>query len=90
MAVDMPDTPPTAVQLIPWDPDSPDHLQRLVLQRLACGWDNDYVTTKWRDLQRKGSKSIQWIVSILRKQAVARAENGFRCFPHQTWKQIDS
>ncbi|KAL1647472.1 hypothetical protein SLS58_002802 [Diplodia intermedia] len=49
------------VQLIPWDPESPDHVQRLVEQRLQCGWHAVRVASKWRDEQRAGSKCLYWI-----------------------------
>jgi hypothetical protein len=65
MAVEKPvPKPTTKVQLIPWDPDSPDHVERLFLQRIACGWEEQSVKAKWQDLQRQGHKSIHWIVCI--------------------------
>lgn len=51
------------VILIPWDPDSPEHVDRMVEQRIACGWKHDYVE-KWRDQQRDGKIGLHWIVSI--------------------------
>lgn len=48
--------------LIPWDPESPEHVERLYQQRIACGWDKGLVEESWRGLQRSGKKTIQWIV----------------------------
>ncbi len=50
------------VSLIAWDPDSPAHIERMVQQRVACGWKFDYVE-KWRVLQREGKMTLQWVVS---------------------------
>ncbi|TVY65646.1 hypothetical protein LSUE1_G006192, partial [Lachnellula suecica] len=49
------------VKLIPWDPESPSHVQRLYDQRVACGWKEERVE-RWRELQRQGKISLQWIV----------------------------
>ncbi|KAI9810597.1 MAG: hypothetical protein M1827_006159 [Pycnora praestabilis] len=49
------------VTLVPWDPESSEHVERLYDQRVACGW-NQYMIEKWRIMQREGKKAIQWIV----------------------------
>ncbi|KAJ8066630.1 hypothetical protein OCU04_005678 [Sclerotinia nivalis] len=49
------------IELIPWDPTSPEHVERLVQQRVACGWDDEYVES-WRKTQESGKLNIQWIV----------------------------
>ncbi|PYH98441.1 hypothetical protein BO71DRAFT_344891 [Aspergillus ellipticus CBS 707.79] len=54
--------PKSIVELIPWDPESPSHVQRMLLQRQECGWDSDKVEPKWRDQQRSGGKCIYWLV----------------------------
>lgn len=51
--------------LVPWDPESPEHVARLVEQRVQCGWNQELVEKKWRDKQRSGHKCIYWIVSLL-------------------------
>lgn len=51
-----------SVLLIPWDPDSPSHVDRMRLQRIACGW-NEEAVNGWRQLQRDGEMGIHWIVS---------------------------
>lgn len=52
------------VQLIPWDPTSPEHVQRLVQQRIACGWDHEAVEG-WKAAQESGKFNLQWVVSTL-------------------------
>ncbi|KAK8083809.1 hypothetical protein PG996_002590 [Apiospora saccharicola] len=58
-------TPPgggrPAIILVPWDPDSPDHVERMRLQRVACGWKQDGAEG-WRPLQREGKIGLHWIV----------------------------
>ncbi|CAM1502189.1 Fc.00g041730.m01.CDS01 [Cosmosporella sp. VM-42] len=49
------------VQLIPWDPESTDHVERLVEQRVECGWHHDKVKPVWRGEQTFGIKCIYWI-----------------------------
>ncbi|KAM3149923.1 hypothetical protein ABEW05_009784 [Botrytis cinerea] len=49
------------VDLIPWDPDSPSHVERLFNQRVACTWNSEYVES-WREKQRQGAITLQWIV----------------------------
>lgn len=51
-----------SVTLVPWDPDSPAHVDRLIKQRIACGWKQEYVE-KWRDQHREGKIGLHWIVS---------------------------
>lgn len=51
-----------SVDLIPWDPDSSDHVERMIQQRVACGWKQDHVEA-WRDYQRDGKLVFYWIVS---------------------------
>lgn len=52
------------VDLIAWDPESPEHIERMFQQRIACGWKADLVQ-KWRGLQREGKMAIQWVVSFV-------------------------
>jgi hypothetical protein len=55
--------PKTQVMLIPWDFNSPEHVQRLVQQRVACGWDYEAIES-WRANQESGKLNQQWVVSI--------------------------
>ncbi|KAK8050714.1 hypothetical protein PG994_012444 [Apiospora phragmitis] len=50
-----------AILLVPWDPDSPAHVERMRLQRVACGWKQDGAES-WRPLQREGKIGLHWIV----------------------------
>ncbi len=50
------------VYLIPWDPDSQEHVDRMKLQRIACGWKVEQVDG-WKDAQRKGHAGLHWVVS---------------------------
>lgn len=50
------------VTLVPWDPDSKEHVDRLFNQRIACGWKSNQVE-KWRGLQKEGKIAISWVVS---------------------------
>ena len=50
------------VVLVPWDPESAEHVKRLCNQRVACGWNSDKVE-RWKVMQREGKKAIHWIVS---------------------------
>jgi hypothetical protein len=54
---------PANVDLIPWDPESPEHVERMVQQRIACGW-KDKEVGKWKRLQREGVIALQWVVCI--------------------------
>ncbi|KAI1342866.1 hypothetical protein F5Y15DRAFT_271018 [Xylariaceae sp. FL0016] len=49
------------IYLIPWDPDSEDHVQRLKQQRVDCGWKVEKVD-EWRLEQRQGHIGMHWIV----------------------------
>ncbi|KAI9148211.1 hypothetical protein HJFPF1_12038 [Paramyrothecium foliicola] len=49
------------VTLIPWDPESPEHIDRLVQQRLRCGWHYLRVHEQWRDAHLAGTKCIYWL-----------------------------
>lgn len=51
------------VDLIPWDYDSDEHIERMYQQRLACGWRSDEVREKWVGLGRAGRKTLYWVVS---------------------------
>jgi hypothetical protein len=48
--------------LLPWDPDSPEQVERLYQQRIACGWNKEAVEG-WRVLQRAGKIALHWVVS---------------------------
>ena len=52
------------IDLLPWDPNSKEHVERLYQQRVACGWNKDAVD-KWCGLQRDGQIALHWVVSPL-------------------------
>lgn len=53
------------VELYPWDYHSSDHIERMYLQRLACGWRSEEVHEQWVRLCREGHKTLYWVVSVL-------------------------
>jgi hypothetical protein len=53
--------PPPQILLIPWDPASPAHVEPLVQQRHACGWDWEHIET-WKEKQSSGLFNLQWLV----------------------------
>jgi hypothetical protein len=63
MAVTSFKSPAAQIQLIPWDPESPDHVERMTQQRIACGWKHDKIEG-YRELQREGKVTLQWVVSL--------------------------
>lgn len=56
-------TSPKYVQvcLVPCDPDSTQHAQRLYEQRVAYGWKQEMIGS-WQVLQREGKIAIHWVV----------------------------
>lgn len=51
------------VELIPWDPTSEAHYERMYDQRIACGWRANEVPD-WKDSQLKGGKAMYWVVRL--------------------------
>jgi len=49
------------IQLIPWDPASPAHIERLVQQRITCGWDSEAVPS-WVGKQESAVFNLSWLV----------------------------
>ncbi|KAI1385247.1 uncharacterized protein F4822DRAFT_338635 [Hypoxylon trugodes] len=49
------------VELVPWDHTSDAHRERLVQQRIGCGWMEDAIEA-WRDMTVKGTKTMYWIL----------------------------
>lgn len=82
---------PPKIQLIPWDPYSEEHIERLILQRIACGWHEDFVRNIWCQQQKEGHKSLFWIVrpsfnishqQIVWKEKKLRFKKGPHTLPH--------
>lgn len=57
------ETLPSRLTMIPWDPENEEHIERLRIQRKACGWNEDAVEG-WRALQKEGKMGIHWLVSL--------------------------
>lgn len=53
------------VELIPWDPESADHVERMFDQRVQCGWGADKVRDSWTEWQRSGMRSLFWLVRTI-------------------------
>ncbi|KAI3577525.1 hypothetical protein IWW34DRAFT_807720 [Fusarium oxysporum f. sp. albedinis] len=49
------------VTLVPWDPNSPEHVRRMVEQRIICGWQASTVPTEWKNGHINGTKCVYWI-----------------------------
>lgn len=57
--------------LIPWDPQSPEHVKRMFQQRVACKWDSDQVAG-WQESAKEGVKWFYWIVCIFLQGSITR------------------
>ncbi|RNJ57984.1 hypothetical protein D7B24_005299 [Verticillium nonalfalfae] len=53
----------STVALVPWDPLSPEHIDRLTQQRIDCGWHIDKPSGAWKEAQQGGIKCIYWLQS---------------------------
>ncbi|CAG8958142.1 hypothetical protein HYFRA_00000490 [Hymenoscyphus fraxineus] len=76
--------PPTQIQLIPWDPNSEEHINRLILQRLACGWGAENVRETWCKQQQEGHKSLHWIVLKPTPQTPLQLTTHLTSFPQES------
>ncbi|CRK16426.1 hypothetical protein BN1723_011499 [Verticillium longisporum] len=56
-------TATSTVALVPWDPLSPEHIDRLTQQRVDCGWHIDKPSGAWKEAQQGGIKCIYWLQS---------------------------
>ncbi|KAI0023880.1 hypothetical protein F4780DRAFT_769120 [Xylariomycetidae sp. FL0641] len=71
------------VYLIPWDPDSEEHVERMRMQRVACGWKIECVED-WRDSQRNGDIGLHWVVMAPSHPLTdARIRDHVSAFPDQ-------
>ncbi|KAJ2997228.1 hypothetical protein NUW58_g712 [Xylaria curta] len=85
-----PSSGPTPVYLVPWDPDSQQHVDRMRLQRIACGWKVDQVEG-WRDTQRKGLIGLHWVVLHPgHPETPERMERHFTAYPNEVEALSDS
>ncbi|KAH8163540.1 hypothetical protein CIB48_g4726 [Xylaria polymorpha] len=85
-----PSSGPAPMYLIPWDPESQEHVDRLTLQRIACGWKVDDVEG-WRDPQKKGQIGIHWVVLHPdHPDTPSRLERHFAAHPNEVEALLDS
>ncbi|ESZ98758.1 hypothetical protein SBOR_0864 [Sclerotinia borealis F-4128] len=78
------------IVLIPWDPTSPEHVARLVQQRIACGWDHEAVES-WRKTQESGKLNNQWIVlSDSDPEKDAKVLKHTEMYPQESEPLVDS
>ena len=57
----LPERKTSHIVLIPWDPESKEHCERLHFQRIACGWGAEDVG-KWQAKQNEGKMNLHWVV----------------------------
>ncbi|KAF3014226.1 hypothetical protein E8E14_008619 [Neopestalotiopsis sp. 37M] len=50
----------SSISLVPWDPNSPEHVERMRQQRVACGWKVDKISN-WQKFQKEGELAFYWI-----------------------------
>ncbi|KAI0096667.1 hypothetical protein GGR51DRAFT_26261 [Nemania sp. FL0031] len=71
------------IYLVPWDPDSQEHVDRMKLQRIACGWKVEQVES-WRDPQRMGENGLHWVVLHPdHPETPSRLEKHFAAYPDE-------
>ncbi|KAI3319706.1 hypothetical protein HD806DRAFT_508790 [Xylariaceae sp. AK1471] len=74
---------PAPSYLIPWDPDSQEHVDRMELQRIACGWKVEKVDD-WRSSQREGQTGLHWVVLHPdHPETPSRLERHFAAYPNE-------
>lgn len=54
----------SSIELVPWDCESDEHVERMYNQRVSCGWRCDEVREQWIELTRAGKKTLYWVVSL--------------------------
>ncbi|KAI0186118.1 hypothetical protein EV127DRAFT_484482 [Xylaria flabelliformis] len=85
-----PSNGPAPIYLIPWDPDSQEHVDRMTLQRIACGWKVKDVDG-WRDPQRKGEIGLYWVVlHPNHPDTPSRIEKHFAAYPGEVEALLDT
>ncbi|PMD40343.1 hypothetical protein L207DRAFT_582553 [Hyaloscypha variabilis F] len=57
-------SPKNFIEVIPWDPKSASHVERLRQQRMVCGWGVENVDN-WRDQQLAQQKLLLWLENDL-------------------------
>ncbi|KAI8624804.1 hypothetical protein F5Y19DRAFT_303374 [Xylariaceae sp. FL1651] len=78
------------IYLIPWDPDSQEHVDRMKLQRIACGWKVEKVDS-WRSQQRDGQVGLHWVVLHPdHPDTPLRLEKHFVAYPDEVEPLLDT
>ncbi|KAK9413359.1 hypothetical protein SUNI508_02558 [Seiridium unicorne] len=79
-----------SVVLIPWDPDSPEHVERMKQQRIACGWKLEAVDG-WRQLQRDGKIGLHWVaLTPSHPDTASRLQRHIEAYPNEATPLQDS
>ncbi|ETS73529.1 hypothetical protein PFICI_14475 [Pestalotiopsis fici W106-1] len=79
-----------SIALIPWDPDSTAHVERLRLQRIACGWKIAKVD-EWKDLQQSGKIGMHWIaLTPSHLETSSRLQKHIKAFPDESTPLADT
>ncbi|KAF4970999.1 hypothetical protein FSARC_2102 [Fusarium sarcochroum] len=79
------------VTLILWDPDSPEHVERMVEQRKVCGWHAPRVPTEWKDGHATGKKCIYWLIFPQGEpQREKYIQKHIKTYPKETDELVDT
>ncbi|CVL08358.1 uncharacterized protein FMAN_05135 [Fusarium mangiferae] len=79
------------VTLIPWDPNAPEHVKRMVEQRIICGWQASIVPTGWKDGHINGTKCLYWIIfPVDEPQREKYLEMHTKAYPKETEELLDT
>lgn len=52
------------IELVPWDHNSEDHVERMRQQRIHCGWMSE-MADLWKEATVRGIKTMYWVVRHL-------------------------
>ncbi|CAG2000994.1 unnamed protein product [Fusarium graminearum] len=78
------------ILLVPWDPSSTEHVNRIYEQRVQCGWDKQRVDG-WKTKQTSGEKCIFWItLRPENPQTHESLELHFDAFPAEKEPLVDT
>jgi ribosomal protein S18 acetylase RimI-like enzyme len=80
-----------SVVLIPWDPASQQHIDRMVEQRRTCGWHAQRVPVQWRDAHLAGTKCVYWIAFAQDEpQSETYNKQHVDKYPNETGELVDT
>lgn len=78
---------PKGIDLIPWDAESRQHIDRLRSQRKQCGWSWDKVDGPWKESQLNGTKVLYWIAFADEKERREDVEKHISRYPEVSEKR---